>query len=421
MLTGCETMLNLHPRRAAFLVILALGLSTAFIAHSSSEESKVERSLSNKESSKEFISNYLTEKLEQNDFPEKISFTTKSKKQKKLNLYNIEYTLVPSLQNKADELLKKYRPDYAAIVMMDAQTGEILAMTSFDKKNTEKTNLALRASYPAASIFKVITAATAVDHAGVSPEHRIAFNGGNYTLYKKNVLSDRITRWTRFITLKEAFARSINTAFGRLSLETLEPSNLSDYADRFYFNKEIKTDFSFDKSNATVPKEKGYALTQVASGYNRHNTLSPVHGAMIASTIINDGQMPIPYLVKSISNSENEVLYFNNSTDLSSVISESSSEKVKEMMEQTVLNGTSRKSFKKLVRDKKFREIEMGGKTGHFSGTKPRGRNDWFIGYASDGEKKIAIAAITVNVKQWTIKSSAIGETMFREYFKNKL
>jgi hypothetical protein len=63
----------------------------------------------------------------------------------------------------------------------------------------------------------------------------------------------------------------------------------------------------------------------------------------------------------------------------------------------------------------------MGGKTGHFSGTSPKGRNDWFVGYASDGESKIAIAAITVNVKQWTVKSSALGEMMFRKYFKNKI
>ena len=41
---------------------------------------------------------------------------------------------------------------------------------------------------------------------GVDPQHQIAFNGGNYTLYKKNVLSEHVTKWTRFISLKDAFA-----------------------------------------------------------------------------------------------------------------------------------------------------------------------------------------------------------------------
>jgi len=51
----------------------------------------------------------------------------------------------------------------------------------------------------------------------------------------------------------------------------------------------------------------------------------------------------------------------------------------------------------------------------------PKGRTDWFVGYASDGEDKIAIAAITVNIRKWTVKSSALGEMMFRKDFKEKI
>lgn len=90
-------------------------------------------------------------------------------------------------------------------------------------------------------------------------------------------------------------------------------------------------------------------------------------------------------------------------------------------MEQTVLMGTSRKTFRKIMREKKFKEVEMGGKTGHFSGMNPKGRTDWFVGYASDGENKVAIAAITVNIQKWTVKSSALGEMMFRKHFKSVL
>ncbi|MEQ1721975.1 MAG: penicillin-binding transpeptidase domain-containing protein [Pseudobdellovibrio sp.] len=373
----------------------------------------------NRLESRKAIAKVISENVTQSKFPSEISFN--SEDPEKVNKYKINYTLQADLQEHADSLLKRYKPDYAAIVMMNAKTGEILAMTSFEKGNPDGTNLALRATYPAASIFKVITASTAVDKAGVSPEHRIAFNGGNYTLYKKNVLSDRINRWTRFITLKDAFARSINTAFGRLSLESIEPQDLSDYARKFNFNQEIDSDFNVEMSSATVPAEKGFALTQVASGYNRFNTLSPVHGSMIASTIINDGQMPSPYIVKNIANENNEIIYSGQTMIKGQVISAKSAEKVKQMMEQTVLAGTSRKTFKYIVRDRKFREVEMGGKTGHFSGTMPKGRNDWFVGYASDGDSKIAIAAITVNVKQWTVKSSALGEMMFRKYFKDKI
>lgn len=404
----------------AWLVIPLGLLASASVAYNGnpilSQESEL--SVSNVESRK-VISNAISKQIARNIFPKELILDKEITDE--TPRYKINYTLQTDLQDHAETLLKRYKPDYAAIVMMDAKTGEILAMSSFEKAAPDRTNLALKATYPAASIFKVITAATAVDKAGLTPEHRIAFNGGNYTLYKKNVLSDRINRWTRFITLKDAFARSINTAFGRLSLEFIEPQDLSDYANKFYFNQEIPADFNVETSFASVPTEKGFALTQVASGYNRFNTLSPVHGAMIASAIVNDGQMPSPYIVKSIENENNESIYSGEALNQGQVITANSAAQVKLMMEQTVLSGTSRKTFRKMVKDRKFSEVEMGGKTGHFSGTNPKGRTDWFIGYATDGESRIAIATITVNIKKWTVKSSALGEMMFREYFKTKI
>ena len=414
-------------RRLAIKISLFLIFTiTAFYFYDTAETNKSKSRLFQSGSNdydRKKVSSIISDKVLKAEFPPELQLDSEPGKAKKT--YKLSYTLRSDLQEYSAELLNRYRPDYAAIVLMNAETGEILAMSSFDKYDKYGTNLALKASYPAASIFKVITAATAVDKAGVTPDHRIAFNGGNYTLYKKNVLSDHVNRWTRIITLRDAFAKSINTAFGRLSLEKLEPEDLNNYANRFLFNQEINSDFHVDRSVASVPSEKGYELTEVASGYNRFNTLSPVHGALIASTIINEGKMPTPFLVRNLTDEYGTVLY--SGEELSKleiprqIISSKSAAKMKQLMEQTVLAGTSRKSFRHLVRDRKFRDIEMGGKTGHFTGTDPQGRTDWFVGYASDDEDRIAIVAITVNIQKWTVKSSALGEMMFRRYFKEKI
>lgn len=411
-----------HGRRIASWMLMPLGLLlSAFLffnekALPTTEDDWLKKTLD----ARVVISSSLSKSIKQNRTPDSAEFAP-DKEAAKMKL-KVNYTLDEELQKESDMLLKRYKPDYAAIFMMDAKTGQVLAMSSFEKGNqTQGTNLNLRATFPAASVFKVITAAAAVDKAGISPEHRIGYNGGNYTLYKKNVLSDKVNRWTRFITLKEAFARSINTAFGRLSLENLEPKDISEYAERFMFNQIIPSDFQVETSQATVPAEKGFELTEVASGYNRFNTLSPVHGAMIAASIINDGKMIVPYLVDSLENSNNEKVYQAQVLERGQILRPESAEKVRQMMEQTVLTGTSRKTFRRLVRDKKFKEVEMGGKTGHFTGLNPKGRTDWFVGYATDDNDKIAIAAITVNVQKWTVKSSALGEMMFRKYFKEKL
>lgn len=357
----------------------------------------------------------LAEPLQKLEWPPELSLSF-GEDQKRT--FRVTYTLEPHLQKMAEDLLKRYKPDYGAIFLMEATSGRVLAFASYQKDSPEPVNLVSRASYPAASVFKIVTATAAVDKAGVPPSHTIRFNGGNYTLYKSNVMSDRINRWTRTITLKDAFARSINTAFGRLSLETLAPEDLEDYANRFMFNQDIPADFPVDKGTAQIPHEKSYELTEVASGFNRTNRMSPVQGAMIAASVINGGRMLMPYVVDRVEDQEGRVLHIGETLDNGSIMAASSADSVRELMEETILSGTSRKSFRPLVRDRKFREIEIGGKTGHLTGDNPRGRADWFVGYASDDERKIAVAALTVNKEYWTVKSSHLGKVLFKKYFE---
>lgn len=336
----------------------------------------------------------------------------------------VHYTIEPELQKYTEELLQQYKPDYCAVFLMDALSGRVLVMTSFEKgteSDPDRTDWVRKASFPAASVFKVITATAAVDKAGVEPQHKIYFNGGNYTLYRKNVLSDQITKWTRIVTLKEAFAKSLNTAFGRLSLESLNPVDLQDYAERFMFNRDIPTDFPVEIGAAYIPPEKGFAMTEIASGYNRTTKLSPVQGAMIASTIVNEGNMIIPYVVKKLTDEQDSTIYNAHLLNSGQIIATRSAHQVRELMEETILAGTSRKTFRNLVRDRKFREVQMGGKTGHLNGDNPKGRTDWFVGYAFDDDSRVAVGIVTVNKKNWTVKSSYVGQSLFRKYFEKKL
>jgi cell division protein FtsI/penicillin-binding protein 2 len=353
--------------------------------------------------------------VKENHFP---SHTTLKWKDQEVTA-EIKYTLDPLLQKEAEKLLKSYKPDYAAILLMEADTGKVLVMTSFQRDDPLARNWNLAATFPAASVFKVVTATAAVDGAGVSPYDKIKYNGGAYTLYRKNVLSDKVTRWTNVVTLKDAFARSLNTAFGRLSIENIEPQELSKYADRYMFNNLIPADFPVEVGVASVPDDKGFALAEVASGYNRISRMSPVQGAMIAASVSNNGEMVVPYIVDEISNQNGEVIYQGAKLSQGIVMTPESAQQMRVLMEQTVLSGTSRRSFASLVRDRKFSDVEMGGKTGHLTGDNPKGRTDWFVGYAHDGEKKIAVAAITVNKEFWTVKSAQLGKYMFRSFFKN--
>ncbi|MBO9666725.1 MAG: penicillin-binding protein [Bdellovibrio sp.] len=380
---------------------------------SSTPESSEQKQLQSQIEQRSVIAKALSDKVRNNQLPTKLPMQWEGQDK----TLSVNYTIDSNLQAEADRLLKSYKPDYGAIFMIDATTGEVLAMSSFQRDNPEGSNLNLQATFPAASVFKVVTATAAVDKAGVNPEHKIHYNGGAYTLYKKNVLSDRVTRWTNVISLKDAFARSINTAFGRLSIENLHPEDLNEYSNRYMFNQEIPADFPVDMGVAYIPPGKGFEMAEAASGYNKTNRMSPVQGAMIAASVANDGKVVVPYLVNSLQDETGKAVYQGHTMNKGLTMSKESAVKVRELMEQTVIAGTSRRSFRPITKDRKFREIEMGGKTGHLTGDNPKGRVDWFVGYALEENRKIAVAAITVNKKFWTVKSAHLGQSMFRKYF----
>lgn len=393
-----------------FIFISATSCSAKNGRNASSQQSSFKNQIENRQNISAALSTYI----KQNKFPEVVTAKINSKSAQ----YKLNYTIEEDMQKEAERLLRRYKPDYGAVVMMDAETGQILAMVSQERANSKADNLNLRATFPAASVFKVITAAAAIDSAGIKPTDKIAFNGSNYAVHRQNMLSDRVNRWTQFITLKDAFARSINTAFGRLTLENLKPTTLEKYAEKFMFNAELNTDFSVQPSHAIIPSEKGYELGKIAAGYNRTNTISPIHGAMIAASIINGGRMVSPYIIESAQDEKGKVVYEARTILNDPVISKDSAQKLQKLMERTVEAGTSRTAFRPLIRNKKFKELNFGGKTGHFTGNNPRGSTDWFVGYADNGERKIAIAAVTVNIKKWTVKSSSLAQMMFHKYFK---
>ena len=71
------------------------------------------------------------------------------------------------------------------------------------------------------------------------------------------------------------------------------------------------------------------------------------------------------------------------------------------------------------MRKRKFDDVEMGGKTGSLTGTNPKGKCDWFVGYARYGKHRIAVAALTVNEKKWRVKSSALASEFLAGYIRS--
>ncbi len=336
-------------------------------------------------------------------------------KQKQVQL---DYSFDPVIQTTADSLFARYKPDFGAFAAMDAETGRVLALSSYIRGGEDLGNLALRGSFPAASVFKTVTAAAALDQHILNPDSIVPFNGRSTTLYKRQILKHKNNKWTRRPTLREAYAKSMNPVFARIGIYRIGGATLNRYAERFGFNQDIHSDVSFDTGRTRIDPENDWNIAEAASGFTRTNTLSPLHGAMLAAAIVNDGVMMKPFVVARGTAPEGMLLYQSEPEAAGQPISASTARAMRQLMRQTVRTGTARKSFRRFL--SKHKGLDVGGKTGTLSGTDPKGKTDWFIGYAEKNGRKIAYASVTVNKEKWTVKSHYVARRVVESWLSSQ-
>jgi cell division protein FtsI/penicillin-binding protein 2 len=147
--------------------------------------------------------------------------------------------------------------------------------------------------------------------------------------------------------------------------------------------------------------------------------MSPMQGALIAATIVNDGVMMEPFAVDSIHALDGTALYEAEPAVKQVAVSPQAAREVRALMRATVKKGTSRGAFRGFFR-KANAGVDVGGKTGSLTGLDPKGKYDWFVGFADNGEHKIAVASLTINEKAWRVKSSYVARRAFEMYFADK-
>ena len=328
----------------------------------------------------------------------------------------LEYTLDQDLQDAVRSIFDQYRPDYGIFAAIDPDTGQILAMVSHRRDGTRGENLTLRNSYPAASVFKIVTAAAAMDLGKADPTTVIPFNGKTTSLYRKNVLDHKDNKWTRRMPLSSAFAKSVNTVFARLGIFSVGASSLKHYAESFGFERNLDTDFVLGPSHIELNAEDSWSLAETASGYTNGTTVSPIHAAALAAVAINGGRLVTPHLVNRIVGEDGLVIYAAEDASTAPIIDPAVAQDLQVLMRETVASGSARDSFRKFFSGD-MADVEVGGKTGSLTGENPPGRYDWFVGYAQKDGRKIAFAAMCINEEFWYVKSAYVARKAIEHFF----
>lgn len=301
-----------------------------------------------------------------------------------------------NLQRLADRLLGDRR---GAVVALEPSTGRVLAMVSHpgydpgrvdtdwdslkDDPASPLLNRAAQGLYPPGSVFKVITAAGAINK-NPATTHRV-FEAPGYITIEGRRIEDKqaIGR----LDFGQAFARSSNYVFATLGLEQ-GPESFITTARNFGIAKPIPFDLTAEEGS--LPDPAGLSkleLGETAIGQGRV-MVTPLNMAVVAAAIANGGIIMAPTLVDEVRDPGGTMIKSTQPRQLRTAVSKSVADALTTVMTLTVREGTGTAAA--------IPGVQAAGKTG--SAQNPHGQvHAWFIGFAPAQKPTVAVAVIVEN------------------------
>lgn len=329
----------------------------------------------------------------------------------------VDTTVRPDVQEAAWDAMAEGcdGPCKGAVVALEPATGKILAMVSApsydpnklashdgavqtatwdelrDDPNAPLVNRAIAETYPPGSTFKVITTAAALQ-SGSTPDTqltsapRIPLPDSTATLenYGGTACGGGPTA-----SLREAFARSCNTAFVELGIDT-GAEKLKNAAAAFGFDTPPAA-IPLQVAESTVGPISDAAALGMSSIGQRDVAVTPLQNAMIAATIANDGITMTPYLVDTLKG-----------PDLSNIATTAPIEQRRAVSPQVAATLTDLMVGAEQVTQQKgaIAGVQIASKTGTAEhGTDPRNTppHAWYIAFAPAQAPKVAVAVLVEN------------------------
>ncbi len=373
---------------------------------------------------------------------------------------DVVLTIDANLQKVAEEALEKNIKDLAdgkygegndadagAVVVMNVNTGGILAMASYPDYNPERYseeydpndetgkyyNRAIRSIYAPGSTFKMVVASAALDTGEITTKTKINDNGvypygdGQACWYYRSYGVGH-----GYLNLTQAIKYSCNYFFYDLGYR-MGIDTIADYAGRYGLGKRTGVELMGESSGIVASREYansiGYttwypADTLSAAIGQSFNSYTPIQMARYISMIANGGKNVDVSTIKSIINpdgtevSKEEIENFVKDTvgtenelkeDLN--ISEENLDAIREGMKGVTSEpgGTAYSTFADF-------DIDIAGKTGSAQTGNEGEADGWFVGFAPYDEPEIAVVVMVEKAGSGGY-TAVVAKEIMEEYF----
>jgi cell division protein FtsI (penicillin-binding protein 3) len=241
----------------------------------------------------------------------------------------------------------------AAGIVMDVDTGEILAMTSQPDFNpnapgqsddASRYNQATFATFELGSTFKAFTIASGLD-SGVIPSMQKTYDASHPLVIARHTIHDdhALNRW---LTVPEIFIHSSNIGTARIAWEVGRDRQRA-MLEKLGFFKQVDFELG-ERSRPQYPPLSNWGeLATMTIGYGHGISVTPLHLAAGYATLVNGGIYHNPTLLKHVPGTASKG---------HRVYSAATSDTMRALLRLVVTNGTGRKADAPGYR--------VGGKTG---------------------------------------------------------
>ncbi len=321
-----------------------------------------------------------------------------------LGALRIEYSLDEALTEEVFEIFRRGRVERGQAIVLDPRSGRILAYVSTDLEA-----LPPERTYPAASLVKVLTAATLLQEAPAEVERGCTYRGNKYRLSRRRLKRPKSGHET---TLARALASSNNQCFSQWAVQVLGEEKLRSTFERFGWLSEPAPGHEAGRLD---PVETSLDLGRLGSGLDGIR-INPLHVASLAS-ILTHGNWIEPWWIDRVVDSQGRSLAMPPRSDARPVISKEIASRLRTMLIGTTTRGTAKSSFQTRRGKRLLGEIDVAGKTGNLTGSDPYGRYEWFLGLAPAENPTIAVVVLQLQSNLWWSRSSQLAANVLRTVF----
>lgn len=289
-----------------------------------------------------------------------------TREDKKIDGRSVKLTLDRTVQFAVEKRLKdgveRYNADGGSVVIMESETGAILAMSAVPSFDPQKyyefdlnsyTNPVLSNLYEPGSTFKVLVMAAAVDEGKVKPETRCnicagPITEGDYTIRTWN------DKYFPNTTMRDVIVNSNNTGMVFVGRK-LGLSGMIKYLERFGIGKITGIDLQGEATGVIRDENSWYPIDLATASFGQGVSITPIQLLSAVNAVANKGNLMTPYVVSQIISEDGKKIDIKPKMK-GRVIKESTSKIITNMMVSAVEEGEAKWT--------KIKNYKIAGKTG---------------------------------------------------------